>query len=127
MLHGWSAGSGRLGVSPHAGAPSLLSINPTRSACPTPLRVPLVLSLTGCSGRAGPRRVTAALGPATCDHLSPTSLVSGGRPMRNLLAFLAAAVLAFVGLGWYLDWYKVQSVPSTPGHQSFTVEVNGTK
>lgn len=29
--------------------------------------------------------------------------------MRNLLALLAAAGLTFVGVGWYLDWYKVQS------------------
>lgn len=48
--------------------------------------------------------------------------------MRNLLAFLAAAVLAFLGLGWYLDWYKVQAVPNgASGHQSFNIEVNNNK
>jgi hypothetical protein len=48
--------------------------------------------------------------------------------MRNLLAFLAAAVLAFLGLGWYLDWYKIQSVPSgTAGHQSYNIEFNDSK
>jgi hypothetical protein len=48
--------------------------------------------------------------------------------MRNLLAFLAAAVIGFLGLGWYLDWYKVSSVPSgTPGHQSYNIELDRTK
>src|SRR5665213_1064890 len=30
----------------------------------------------------------------------------GGRPMKNLLAFLAAAVIMFGGVGWYLDWFQ---------------------
>jgi hypothetical protein len=47
--------------------------------------------------------------------------------MRNLLAFLAAALLAFVGLGWYLGWYSFQRVPATAGHQGFNVDINGPK
>jgi hypothetical protein len=47
--------------------------------------------------------------------------------VRNLLAFLAAAALAFFGLGWYLDWYKVQSTPADSGHRSVTIDVNARK
>ena len=47
--------------------------------------------------------------------------------MRNLLAFLAAAALVFLGVGWYLDWYKVKSVPSAPGRQSFNIDVDKEK
>src|SRR5437660_10666432 len=47
--------------------------------------------------------------------------------MRNLLAFLAAAALAVAGLGWYLDWYKFQSTPTSDGHRSITVDIDGKK
>jgi hypothetical protein len=47
--------------------------------------------------------------------------------MRNLLAFVAAALLAFAGLGWYFDWYKVQTVSTTQGHQGFTIDINRDK
>src|SRR5437867_8134114 len=30
----------------------------------------------------------------------------GGVFMRHLLALCGAAVLAFVGVGWYLDWFR---------------------
>ena len=38
--------------------------------------------------------------------------------MRNLLAFAAAAVIAFLGVGWYLGWYAVRPVKTDPGHTS---------
>lgn len=48
--------------------------------------------------------------------------------MRNMLAFLAAAVLVFLGLGWYLDWYSFKNLPTgTPGHQSFNIDINKDK
>ena len=48
--------------------------------------------------------------------------------MRNMLAFLAAAVLVFLGLGWYLDWYSFKNLPTgTPGHQSFNIDINKAK
>jgi len=48
--------------------------------------------------------------------------------MRNLLAFVAAAALVFIGLGWYLDWYKVQSTPATAGgHQNISIDLNRDK
>jgi hypothetical protein len=47
--------------------------------------------------------------------------------MRNLLAFLAAAVLVFLGLGWYLDWYSFHSVPTESGHRSYNFDINTKK
>ncbi|HEV3262818.1 MAG TPA: hypothetical protein VG013_38645 [Gemmataceae bacterium] len=48
--------------------------------------------------------------------------------MRNLLALAALVLLAFVGLGWYLDWYHVKSAPAdTAGHQSVNIDINGAK
>jgi hypothetical protein len=47
--------------------------------------------------------------------------------VRNLLAFLAAALIAFLGLGWYLDWYKVSSAPSTGGHRQVKIDINANK
>lgn len=47
--------------------------------------------------------------------------------MRNLLAFLAAAAIAFLGLGWYLGWYAVQPTLTAPGRQSYTIDINSKK
>jgi hypothetical protein len=47
--------------------------------------------------------------------------------MRNLLAFMAAALIAFIGLGWYLGWYSFQRTPTLAGHQGFNVDINATK
>lgn len=47
--------------------------------------------------------------------------------MRNLLAFLAAATLTFVGVGWYLDWYRVKSASAPDGHHKVDIDINGGK
>jgi hypothetical protein len=47
--------------------------------------------------------------------------------MRNLLALAAGLVLAFAGIGWYRGWYKVETEPSTPGHQSVNIDFNRDK
>lgn len=47
--------------------------------------------------------------------------------MRNLLALLAAGLLVFIGLGWYLGWYRVQTSPSADGHRQINVDVNTKK
>jgi hypothetical protein len=47
--------------------------------------------------------------------------------MRNLLAFVAAALLTFVGLGWYLDWYKVTSGAASGGHRQVNIDINTDK
>jgi len=47
--------------------------------------------------------------------------------MRNLLAFLGAALLTFAIVGWYLDWYKVKSTPANNGHNQLNIDVNRSK
>lgn len=47
--------------------------------------------------------------------------------MRNLLALLAFALLAFVGLGWYFGWYKVQKVPTVTGRPGYQIEIDSKK
>jgi len=47
--------------------------------------------------------------------------------VRNLLALAAVLVLAFAGIGWYRGWYKVETEPSTPGHQSVNIDFNRDK
>src|SRR5262249_15784641 len=53
--------------------------------------------------------------------------MTGGKPMRNLPAFLAAGILAFAGIGWYLDWYRIKSTPEPSGHHQLNIDVNKTK
>lgn len=47
--------------------------------------------------------------------------------MRNLLALLAFAVLVFAGVGWWLDWYQIQSQTGLAGHQSLNIDINRSK
>jgi len=47
--------------------------------------------------------------------------------MRNFLAFLGAAILTLLGVGWYLGWYKVDRQPSTPGHSRLQVDIDQDK
>lgn len=47
--------------------------------------------------------------------------------MRNLLALLAAAVLTFAGVGWYLNWYQISSATSLTGHQNVNIDFNSSK
>jgi hypothetical protein len=47
--------------------------------------------------------------------------------MKNLLAFVAAAVLMFVGVGWYLDWFQVFNGPAASGHHKFELDVDTAK
>jgi hypothetical protein len=47
--------------------------------------------------------------------------------MRNLLAFIGAAILTFLGLGWYLGWYNIVRQPSDTGHSRLEVDINQDK
>ena len=47
--------------------------------------------------------------------------------MRNLLALIGAAVVAFVGLGWYLGWYTFALEPSANGKQRIQLDVDTDK
>ncbi len=47
--------------------------------------------------------------------------------MRNLLSLAALALLVFVGLGWYLGWYRIQATPTADGHQKIQIDLNTAK
>ncbi len=47
--------------------------------------------------------------------------------MRNLLAFLSAAVLVLAGFGWYLGWYKVHTIPAAEGHRAVNIDIDSKK
>ncbi|MBX9623277.1 MAG: hypothetical protein K2X82_05645 [Gemmataceae bacterium] len=36
--------------------------------------------------------------------------------MRNLLALIGAAVVAFAGVGWYMNWYTIKVAKSGDGN-----------
>jgi hypothetical protein len=47
--------------------------------------------------------------------------------MRNILALVGAAVIAFLALGWYLGWYQISNKPATGGKQGVQVDFNADK
>ena len=47
--------------------------------------------------------------------------------MRNTLAFVGAAVVAFLGLGYYLGWYNIVREPSASGHSRLQVDIDRDK
>jgi hypothetical protein len=47
--------------------------------------------------------------------------------VRNLLALLGALVVTFAGVGWYLDWYKIQSSTDSAGHREVNIDLNTKK
>jgi hypothetical protein len=47
--------------------------------------------------------------------------------MRNLLALGAAALLIFLGLGWYLDWYRLKTTQGEDGHRQINIDLNTNK
>jgi hypothetical protein len=47
--------------------------------------------------------------------------------MRNLLALFGAVLLAFAGLGWYLDWYKIKNDAAPQGHHNVNIDINAVK
>ncbi len=47
--------------------------------------------------------------------------------MKNLLAFLGAAVLVFAGVGVYLNWFHIARGPAVAGHKAFNIDLNTDK
>jgi hypothetical protein len=48
--------------------------------------------------------------------------------MRNLLALLGAALVTFLLVGWYLDWYHITpKAGASPGHNGVEIDVNSKK
>src|SRR2546428_109272 len=49
------------------------------------------------------------------------------KPMKNLLAFLAALILTVAGVGWYLGWFQVSTTPLAAGHKRVNIDIDTTK
>jgi hypothetical protein len=47
--------------------------------------------------------------------------------MRNMLAFIGAAVVTVAGVGWYLGWFTIHHGPSGDGKKSYNIELNTNK
>jgi hypothetical protein len=47
--------------------------------------------------------------------------------MRNLLAFAAAAMITLAAVGWYRDWFHIQSQSNAPGSRSVEININTRK
>jgi len=47
--------------------------------------------------------------------------------MRNLLALLGAAIVTFLVVGYFLDWYHIQAIPGSDGHRQVNIDVNTPK
>ena len=45
-----------------------------------------------------------------------------------MLALLGAALVAFLFIGWYLEWYHITpKAGATPGHRSVEIDINSKK
>jgi hypothetical protein len=47
--------------------------------------------------------------------------------MRNLIAFLATLFLTVAVVGWYLGWYQVHTLTTSPGHRSVKIDIDTAK
>ncbi len=47
--------------------------------------------------------------------------------MRNLFALVGLATVAFLGVGWYMGWYKISSQKSPDGQQNINVSLDTGK
>src|SRR5260221_13198843 len=47
--------------------------------------------------------------------------------MRNFLAFVGAAILVLLGLGWYLGWYSITPEKVGQGQTRLQVDINQDK
>jgi hypothetical protein len=47
--------------------------------------------------------------------------------MRNLLTLLGFALMVFLVLGYFLDWYSFSTQPGDSGHISLQLDVNKKK
>ena len=49
------------------------------------------------------------------------------RPIRNLLALLALALLVFAGVGYYKEWYTLKWLTGADGHTTIAVDLDKKK
>ena len=50
-----------------------------------------------------------------------------GGTVRNFLAFVGLVVVGFVGIGYYMGWYKFDLSPGKDGKQNINVEFDTKK
>jgi hypothetical protein len=65
------------------------------------------------------------MNPLLVQEAAAALLSSAGRSgLKNLVSMIVAGILIFAGLGYYLDWYKIQATPGPNGTQNITLNVN---
>jgi hypothetical protein len=65
------------------------------------------------------------MNPLLVQEAAAALLSSAGRSnLKNLVSMVAVGLLIFFGLGYYLDWYKIQRTPGPDGQQNITLGVN---
>jgi hypothetical protein len=48
--------------------------------------------------------------------------------MRSLFAFLGGALVAFLAIGYYCNWYSIKTEPGAEaGHTRIGIDINGKK
>lgn len=48
--------------------------------------------------------------------------------MRSLFALLGGALVAFLALGWYFNWYTITKSPADgEGHHKYEIDINTKK
>jgi hypothetical protein len=47
--------------------------------------------------------------------------------MRSLFTFLGAALVTFLALGWYFNWYTISRPTTADGRTRIEIDVNGNK
>jgi len=47
--------------------------------------------------------------------------------IKNLLALIGLVVVVFVGVGWYLGWYKIGEQTDAQGHPQLKIQVDSSQ
>ena len=65
------------------------------------------------------------MNPLLVQEAAAALLSSAGRSgLKNLVSMIVAGILIFAGLGYYLDWYKIQATAGPNGTENITLNVN---
>src|SRR5258708_876313 len=65
------------------------------------------------------------MNPLLVQEAASVLLSSAGRSnLKSLFSMVVMGLLIFAGLGYYLDWYKIQRTPGPDGTQNITIGVN---
>jgi hypothetical protein len=65
------------------------------------------------------------MNPLLVQEAAAALFSSAGRSgLKNILWMLTVGVVIFAGLGYYLDWYKIQATPGPNGTENIVIGVN---